>query len=334
MRKIYRIPTFSAILRMPKSYLCPSPAKESHFSEFPKEHYKDVGNPFEHVWGSTENEGNYANPEQNKILQISSWNIDTGRNIESILKALKTNTDLSGSDVIALQEVDRFNERTDNKDLPKIISEETGFYYVYAIEFLEFGRTGFFGEIGNMLLSRHPIKEPKILRLTSGNDWYGNKSLQKRMGDRMAIGGTISVNGIDIKVYSTRLENHTSPYYRRKQMEDIISDSRKNANPVVIAGDFNTMIPNIMSFSNILFRHREYPLDKLIETESYADPFGLEGKPTHIKLGGLGFLSKTLLRGILVLDGIISNGIDCIESRIINGVHCSDHYPITATYRL
>jgi endonuclease/exonuclease/phosphatase family metal-dependent hydrolase len=116
---------------------------------------------------------------------------------------------------------------------------------------------------GNAVLSRYPIRSARIVPFTVGYDWFkeskirplekGKREASKligedmmrevRRGQRMTLYVDLDIPqapGQRVTIASTHLENRTRPKTRRKQLEQLLKDSRDLKNPVIIAGDMNT----------------------------------------------------------------------------------------------
>lgn len=112
--------------------------------------------------------------ESNKELRVLCWNIERGYLLDAIISQIKS----KNPDILLLQEVDNGNERTLNKDCAKEIAIGLGMkYYIYGVEFNEIHsprRTPILqggGTHGNAIISRFPIKQPKIISLPIAHDW-------------------------------------------------------------------------------------------------------------------------------------------------------------------
>jgi endonuclease/exonuclease/phosphatase family metal-dependent hydrolase len=128
-------------------------------------------------------------------------------------------------------------------------------------------RALYHGMHGTAILSRYPIRDARILRLPGCYDWYGQEAkeaarLEKgkrwaaqqlfnerierevRHGGRMALIASLAIPdlpGGEATVVATHLENRCAPACRRRQMQALLSYVRQQSNPVVIAGDMNTI---------------------------------------------------------------------------------------------
>ena len=117
-----------------------------------------------------------------------------------------------------------------------------------------------------MILSRYPISNAGIIRLPLSYDWFSKENTriseletlkrttaelifredmirEIRHGSRIALVADITVPGLDtpITVVAVHLENRAIPKERREQIKYLLSKIYDIKNPVVIAGDFNTM---------------------------------------------------------------------------------------------
>lgn len=175
------------------------------------------------------------------ILRIASWNIGWGRKKDNNIHTLTQNADIANADIIFLQEVDEHKKRSGMEDLPKRIAEATGFYCAYGTEFREAGN----GSTGNMILSRYPLQNVKIIRLQEGCGFI-NTAYKKIYGGRMAITGALTKNGSHLIVccihLSTDFERQGGPNGRLNQLEELFYKLEKinHVRPDIIGGDLNT----------------------------------------------------------------------------------------------
>ncbi|PVU92257.1 hypothetical protein BB561_003948 [Smittium simulii] len=93
---------------------------------------------------------------QEKSLSVVSWNIERGYQLEKIIKKLK-NID---ADILCLQELDIFNERSGNNNQLEILCQELGLNGCFVTEFVEH-------------------KSPQRSVLHQGGGMHGNAILSK-----------------------------------------------------------------------------------------------------------------------------------------------------------
>lgn len=120
---------------------------------------------------------------------------------------------------------------------------------------------------GSAILSRYPIRNAAIIRLPDCYDWFHGEikaisdlerlrrwsaqqlfeediTRQVRRGSRMALIVQLEVPGSPtgtVTVVSPHLEDYTGPRGRRDQMNFLLQRIQTTADPLVLAGDLNTM---------------------------------------------------------------------------------------------
>ena len=120
---------------------------------------------------------------------------------------------------------------------------------------------------GNAILSRYPLRDVKLVPFKyQAYDWYngekkyGSMEAGKRKGASLLFGeeilrevrrggrtnliATIDVPDLperEVTIVATHLENRTTPKGRVKEADEILDMIRPIHNPVVVAGDMNTM---------------------------------------------------------------------------------------------
>ena len=131
-------------------------------------------------------------------------------------------------DLVALQEVDRFTERS-GKDLDqaKAIAEQTGMHYYFA---KALNRSG--GDYGVAILSKYPLLSTKQQSLPGAD---GMEAELRTIG---IVEVTLST-GEKIVFGSTHID-HKSDDSRRIQARDIIAFLKSYSDtPIILGGDFN-----------------------------------------------------------------------------------------------
>jgi endonuclease/exonuclease/phosphatase family metal-dependent hydrolase len=164
-----------------------------------------------------------------------TWNIERGSKfdaIESVLQELD-------ADVVLLQEVDRFCDRSDDRDIARDLALQLRMKYVSAGEFQEIGegRRGRPCVTGQAILSRLPIDEATTVRFSdqASLKWRLNPA-QPRRGGRIALRARTA----GAVFYSVHLESGDDERRRSNQVSDILSDV-PTSEPVIIGGDFNNL---------------------------------------------------------------------------------------------
>lgn len=130
------------------------------------------------------------------------------------------------ADLVSLNEVDRFRDRSNNRDLITELAQETGMYYVYSN-----CNTALTGndESGNAILSKYPIL-------------YRERILLPNVGDneqRGLLKTVVDINGKFICFWSTHLDFRSSDTERLMCVTNFNLWVTNETFPVLIAGDFN-----------------------------------------------------------------------------------------------
>ena len=164
-------------------------------------------------------------------LKIMSYNIHIAvppskpgtTDIDAIVRTIKD----ANPDIVALQEVDVNTARTGKINQAAIIAEKLkmNFFFAKAID-----HDG--GEYGVAILSRYPISETKIHRLTTVAGTGGEPRV-------MATAKITFRNGLAIRFAATHLDAQKAPVNREKQVAEINAIASSESLPLIIAGDFN-----------------------------------------------------------------------------------------------
>ena len=133
------------------------------------------------------------------------------------------------SDVVALQEVDRFWARSGLTDQPALLGEALGMQTCYGpnLDHQPDAHAGVAHQYGTLILSRLPLTRCRnvLLPMPDGTEQRGLTE------------ATITVGKMLVRIYNTHL--HTSNPARELQMQAIPGLLGSPAEPVVLMGDFN-----------------------------------------------------------------------------------------------
>ena len=165
--------------------------------------------------------GTFAHEAARPVLRVATFNIKYARRIDRAIALFRENALLASTDVIVLQEM--------NETAVREMAEALHLDYVY---YPGAWHPKARGNFGNAILSRWPIaNDRKILLPHPGR-------FRKML--RIAVGATVTVRGLPVRVYSVHLETPgaISEPHRREQVAAILEDAGQ-APRVVIAGDFN-----------------------------------------------------------------------------------------------
>jgi endonuclease/exonuclease/phosphatase family metal-dependent hydrolase len=185
-------------------------------------------------------------------LRVVAWNVQRGRRPAELAGRLHA----SGAGVCLLSELDDGMARTENEDIADAIATDIGAGYAFGVEFIELGlgddaeqraaagQANERGFHGNAIMSPAHLGDPVVVRLPgSGAGWFAADSSQPRIGGRVAVLATVTLDGVLVELASAHLENRTDAGHRAEQMEVILQalDERCDGGPAVVGGDFNTL---------------------------------------------------------------------------------------------
>ena len=175
----------------------------------------------------------------NPKIRVATYNIAAGANNFKVdLKLTAETIKKINPDIIAIQEVDRNTERSGRTDQIKVLSELTGYNYVY-------GKTIDFqgGEYGIAVLSKHPIVSNEIIKLP-----YTNTDTKKEEEPRIALVTKVDVPGFEVPVtfINTHLDWHEDPNIRLQQVRTINEVTLDMRGIKILAGDFNDTLNSVI----------------------------------------------------------------------------------------
>jgi endonuclease/exonuclease/phosphatase family metal-dependent hydrolase len=161
---------------------------------------------------------------------------ECGFNLERVAATIRS----FDSDVVALQEVDRFWARSGYTDQPAFLGQALGMFTCYApnLDHQPDSHSTLPHQYGTLILSRYPIT-------TCNNTLLPRPSGTEQRGLLEAV---ISVEDTPVRVYNTHL--HTTIPARELQTQAIPSLIGTPAEPVVLMGDFNAR-PNAAEMAPI-----------------------------------------------------------------------------------
>jgi len=156
-------------------------------------------------------------------VHVVTFNIKYSRRIPEAIVILRTQAPLRNLDVLALQEMDAPGV--------KAIAQAMGFNYVY---YPASRGPNSEHDMGEALLSPWPIEESWKVPLP-----HVTRVLHRSLA---AVGARIRIDGRSVRVYSVHFGSplRMGGGGRRDQAQAVIADARVSADPVIIAGDFNS----------------------------------------------------------------------------------------------
>lgn len=156
-------------------------------------------------------------------LKVGSYNIANGREIYWDFKVLAKDITDNGLDIVGIQEVDQFCNRSKNSDTLALLKEYTGMEYGAFFKCIDYDG----GEYGTAILSKYPILGTEELELNDG-------SLVER---RLLTYAKIDVDGTVINFFNTHLTIHSDPI--RALEFQLVKDRVKDEANCILVGDFN-----------------------------------------------------------------------------------------------
>ncbi len=287
-------------------------------------------------------------------VRVAAWNVQRGRRPAALAAALRA----SGAHLCLLSEVDVGMARTHNVDTARTISGELRAGHAFGIEFVEFGlgeeaeqrdaagATNELGLHGNAIVTAAPLREPAVIRLPDvGAGWFAARSPQPRVGARMALVTTVTVDGVPVHVASTHLENRTDAEHRAEQLEVLLEavDERAGGGPAIVGGDFNTLGARYTElFDRALVRDlraaepwrftwpvAHEPLFEVARARGFAWTDANVAAPTTAHDGG-GLPDHVPLR----LDWLLVRGLMARRPAVVAAGGLSDHDMVTVGVRL
>lgn len=158
-------------------------------------------------------------------LNVMTFNIRHGKGMDDVvfLERIIDEIKKSDSDIIGLQEVDRYNPRSGFKDQMKELGDALNMFWVFSPS-LNFGLT----QYGNAILSHYPIVSSDIVVLPSENE------------TRTLLYADILMDSEKIRVYNTHLS--VSNADRKQQMPLVLEVIQLSEKPTILLGDLNMEI--------------------------------------------------------------------------------------------
>lgn len=185
---------------------------------------------------------------QNEI-KIVSYNMRWrgGDDLKKLIELFRTDKEIGGASIIGLQEVDRNKKRTRNKNTVKAMAQSLNMNYVWAAPPNPKGKERGEEETGVAILSVFPLSD--VTRIVLPNEGPGGRS-------RVAIGATVTIGELKIRVYSVHAETRITSDEKLEQIQAPIVDLHKYHNYIeraVVLGDFNTITAEEVEKTNLFY---------------------------------------------------------------------------------
>ncbi|MFQ5795585.1 MAG: endonuclease/exonuclease/phosphatase family protein [Candidatus Bipolaricaulia bacterium] len=183
-------------------------------------------------------------PAAGQPLNVVVFNAMRGTHLDGIIERIRETPELRDPDLLLASELDIGMVRSGNRHTPRELGDALGLNYTFGVEFVELSLgdkeeqqlpgENAIGLHGNVVFSRFPLEEIRIIRLPQLYDWFYD--IEKRIGSRIAVAARLS--GTSLTVVSVHLENFTSPEGRQFQTERMLEAIE---GPALVGGDFNSM---------------------------------------------------------------------------------------------
>ena len=259
-----------------------------------------------HQVAAGSNEPEPSGEPTRRRLRIVSWNIERGVRFDGILEELRS----IDADVLLLQEVDRYCQRSGARDVARDLARSLGMNWITGGEFQEVGEGN--GTVaattGQAILSRDEIRDARVIvfRDQAHLRWRLNL-LQPRRGGRIALKATTA----GIVFYNLHLESGGSDDLRRSQLAQVLADAALDRRPpVVIAGDFNSSAGATPSMVGSF------------DAAAFTDV--LKGAKDR----------RTSVRHAHPIDWMFARNIRSREGHMRPAANLSDHYPLVGAIQL
>jgi len=238
------------------------------------------------------------------VIRATSWNIERGIELDSIIEILATHPIISKSDLFLLTELDYGMARSGNRKVPSDIARALKLNYAFAPSYLNLDKgsglesmakgRNLRGIHGNALFSRYPLTKVGSIPLPNGKDkMRGN---EKRLGSQAGVVAVVDHPLGSFRAVSVHLDAHSTQKHRMRQMQIVLEDLQRRAPhlPALIGGDWNTSTYNsrnaffsivgyarrvLMGVRNVIQNHYPYP-DRWFERHLFRE---LERQGFHYK---------------------------------------------------
>ena len=309
-------------------------------------------------------------PAPPALLRVVQWNVEKGLRFEAIASAIGEHPALESADVVLLNEVDLGMARTANRHVARELAERWGMYWVFAPAHIELTK-GVGAELdapgenavglqGNAILSRHPLRAPRVVSLPVCFEPYHFH--EKRYGRRAGILTRVETASGPVTFAGTHLEVRNDPACRARQARALLAAIPRGERALV-AGDLN-----VSTFSRGTFARTVRGVSRLLGDvdrlrASLVDPSAHE--PLFLELRRAGFRTEgwntaeativerldaledvehlpgpvraPLMRRLerhegelpMRLDWFAGRGLLPRDPRTVRGLEASDHDPIT-----
>jgi endonuclease/exonuclease/phosphatase family metal-dependent hydrolase len=230
-------------------------------------------------------------------IRIMSWNIQYGRDLERALADIRSHPDLWRADLVMLQEMDTFGA--------SLLADSLGFNHVYSPAAVHPHHQETFG---NAVLSRWPVLATSVLVLPHPTPLTGHRRIAVAASLDLGAGRRLTA----VSVHTATVISQTDA--RMDQAAALMDSLMAGDDPVLVAGDFNTVTTHDVKLLRRLARKR-----------------GLK----QLRLPPGPTISNRIKRfpgSVPVLDHIFYRGLAPGRRGVVRSARASDHYPLWAVF--
>lgn len=239
-------------------------------------------------------------------IKIISYNMRWrgGEELRELIGLLRDDAEVGGATIIGLQEVDRHKKRTRFTNTARLMAEELGLHYAWAAPPAPAQKSEQEEETGVAILSPYPLTD--VRRIVFPNEGPGGRR-------RVALGATVQIGKVSVRVYSIHGETRISTEKRTAQFQTVLDDLAQHAKieRVVVLGDFNTIGGDDVRNTTRLFTDARF-FTPFPNSQSTWKTFILE----------------------LKLDWIWLRNLEATAYGIDRKIDMSDHWPLWVKVRL
>ncbi len=270
------------------------------------------------------------------ILRVATWNIAHGRGagdsnweqggdekrnrVDQISEQIRA----FDADVVILNEVDFSATWSGGNDQARQIALKAGYPFCIKQANLDFGFLYGRWYFGNVILSRFPVSDAKVVPLKPLNEWES-----WLVGNKRGLSCIVELPGNrKISVVGLHLESRGEAI-RVKQIDDVARHLGQLPSPIIVAGDLNTTpsnFPNSRSDGDGI-----NAFDKLIrQTQFSYKPDDIEDSADSTSA----LMTYSTLDPKSIIDWVLfSHELKLNDQQTIN-TQLSDHRPVIATIEL
>jgi len=239
-------------------------------------------------------------------LRIVSFNVERASDPDLLVRGIQADAEISQADVLLVQEIDAYPEEDGSRAAR--VAAALGVGYVYAP-----ARRQDDGTHGLAIFSRHRLDNVRVMALPFAD-------LSFRSVRRVALAADVATPNGPVHLINVHLDTRLNVTERILQLRPAVLDA---ADPVVVAGDFNTN-PYVWADGSIPL----LPTDAIVDTD--------QGPVLDDYMRALAFDTPTAGVGAtqhiagfeLRLDAIYTRGLELGEPHVERDVNVSDHWPL------